>query len=235
MAEVKWIKIVTDIFDNRKIRQIEKMPEGDAIVVIWFKLICLAGEVNDNGMIYITKEVPYTPEMLSTHFNRQLNIINLALQTFQAFNMIEIIDDIVFISNWEKYQNTDALEKIREQTRNRVAKYKQKQKELGGNVTVTLAVTQGNATDKSKNKNREDITGVVGGEPQHTFKPPMIDEVTAYCKERKNDVNAQKFIDFYQSKGWLVGKAKMKDWKAAVRNWERNTEQKPVRMMTYDD
>ena len=65
MAEVKWVKIVTDIFDNRKIKQIESLPEGDTIIVIWFKLLCLAGTINDNGNVYITQEIPYTDACFS--------------------------------------------------------------------------------------------------------------------------------------------------------------------------
>lgn len=63
MAEVKWIKIATEIFDNRKIKQIENLPDGDSIIVIWFKLLCLAGNINDNGMVYFTQEIPYTEQM----------------------------------------------------------------------------------------------------------------------------------------------------------------------------
>ena len=89
--EVKWIKIVTDIFDNRKIRQIEVMPDGDSILVIWFKLICLAGRINDNGLVYVTEDIPYTDEMLAAQFNRPLATVRLALNIFQKFKMIEIV------------------------------------------------------------------------------------------------------------------------------------------------
>lgn len=125
MPEVRWIKIVTDIFDNRKIRQIEKMPEGDAIIVIWLKLLCLAGKVNDEGFICLTEEVPYTEDMLATEFNKPIQIVKLALVTFQKFGMIEVIDSVYKVSSWEKYQNVDGLEKIREQTRLRVAKHRE--------------------------------------------------------------------------------------------------------------
>lgn len=54
------------------------------------------------------------------------------------------------------------------------------------------------------------------------FTPPTLEEVKAYCAERKNNVDAQRFVDYYTSNGWLVGKNKMKDWRAAVRTWERN-------------
>lgn len=62
----------------------------------------------------------------------------------------------------------------------------------------------------------------VRGEKAKRFVPPSVEEVEQYCFERSNNVNAQSFIDFYESKGWMIGKNKMKDWKAAVRTWERN-------------
>ncbi|MFQ9209549.1 MAG: hypothetical protein ACLR3S_10765, partial [Clostridium fessum] len=61
------------------------------------------------------------------------------------------------------------------------------------------------------------------------FIPPTVDEVQAYCEERKNGVDARCFVDFYESKNWVVGKAKMKNWKAAVRTWERNRRDKVTR------
>lgn len=153
MADVKWIKIVTNIFDNRKIRQIEKLPEADAIIITWFKLLCLAGDINENGLIMITKDIPYTDEMLANEFNKPIATIRLALEIFQKFNMIEIINNIYCVSNWEKYQNVDGLEKIREQTRKRVAQHRERQKQLTlteSNVTCNVTVTQSNATDKEK-------------------------------------------------------------------------------------
>ena len=144
MASIKWIKLFTDVFDNRKIKQIESLPDGDSIIVIWFKLLSLAGNINDSGFIYFTKEIPYTEQMLSTQFNRPLSTIQLAMRTFEQFEMIEIIDNIYHISNWEKYQNIEGMEKVREQTRQRVAKHREKQKALPSNVTVTLR----NATEE---------------------------------------------------------------------------------------
>ena len=117
MAEVKWIKIATEIFDNRKIKQIENLPDGDSIIVIWFKLLCLAGNINDNGMVYFTQEIPYTEQMLAAQFNRPLATVQMSLRTFEKFGMIEIINDILKISNWAKYQNIDRMNEIREYNR----------------------------------------------------------------------------------------------------------------------
>lgn len=148
MAEVKWIKIATNMFDNRKIKQIRKLPDGDAIISTWVQILCLAGQINDNGLVYFSKDIPYTEEMLATEFDRPINLIRLALTTFEKFEMIEITNDILLVSNWEKYQSVDKLERIKEQNRLRQQKFKENQKLLSeSNVTVTLPVTEGNATD----------------------------------------------------------------------------------------
>ena len=118
MPEVKWIKVSTDMFNNnRKITQIEHMPEGDTMLVIWLKLLLLAGNINDGGAIYLTPEIPYTEEMLSTELNRPLTTVKMALKVFEQFGMIEIIDNVYYLSSWEKYQNTDRLAEIREKNR----------------------------------------------------------------------------------------------------------------------
>lgn len=146
MSGVKWIKIATQVFDNRKIRQIENMPEGDSIIVIWFKILCLAGNTNDGGLVYFTKDIPYTEQMLSSEFNRPLVTVQLALSTFKRFEMIDIIDDFIHVSSWEKYQNIEGLERIREQTRLRVARHREG-KAIDCNVTCNATVTHGNETD----------------------------------------------------------------------------------------
>lgn len=156
MAEIKWIKLATNIFDNRKIRQIEMLPEGDSIIVIWVKLMCLAGVVNDGGLVYFTRDIPYTDEMLATEFNRPLNIVRLALATFQQFGMVEIVDNIIHLSSWEKYQSVESMDRIREQTRRRVAAHRERQKMLSsGNVTSNDTVTQGNAIEEDKEEDIE--------------------------------------------------------------------------------
>ena len=156
MADVKWIKLATNIFDNRKIRQIETLPDGNAVIVVWLKLLCLAGSINDSGMVYFTKEIPYTEQMMAAQFNMPLSTVQLAINTFEQFGMIETEDNILHIANWEKYQNEVGLEKIREQNRLRQAKFKkQKKLLLQGNVTDNVTVTQGNATDIEEDKERE--------------------------------------------------------------------------------
>lgn len=130
MAEVKWIKLVSDMFDNRKIKQIRKMPEGDAIIVIWFQILCLAGNQGNKGLVYFSENIPYTDEMLSVEFDRNINTIRLAMNVFVKFEMIEVVNDFILISNWERYQSAEKIESIREYNREKKKEQRNRQKLL---------------------------------------------------------------------------------------------------------
>lgn len=160
MSDVKWIKICIDIFDDEKIALIESMPEADGIIVIWFKLLCMAGKQNNGGVFMLNDKIPYTDEMLATIFRRPLNTVRLALETFKRYGMIEIYNDIITIPNWEKHQNLEKLELSREKNRQRVAKCRQKQKQIAEcNDYTPVTVMQCNADriDKDKDKDKNNI------------------------------------------------------------------------------
>lgn len=130
MADVKWIKIVTDIFDDEKILLIESLPDADSIIVIWFKLLCLAGKQNNSGVFMMGNTIPYTDTMLATIFRRKESTVRMALKVFEQFGMIEIIDGVITIPNWKKHQNLDAIESRNKRQREYMAEYRKKQKLL---------------------------------------------------------------------------------------------------------
>lgn len=129
MSDVKWIKIVTDIFDDEKMLLIEGLPSADSIIVIWFKLLCLAGKNNNQGVFLLNDRIAYTEEMLAMIFRRDINTVRLALNAFEEFGMIEIIDGVITIPNWGKHQNLDKIEQRNEYMRGYMQKYREKQKE----------------------------------------------------------------------------------------------------------
>lgn len=149
MPSVKWIRLTVSMFDDERIKLIQSMPEGDALLVVWVRLLVLAGKVNDGGFIYLSEGIPYTDEMLSTIFQKPLSTVRLALSVFAHFGMTEMTARGIFLPSWEEHQNVEGLDKIREQTRKRVAAHREK--DTSGvtlrNVTVTLPVTQCNATE----------------------------------------------------------------------------------------
>lgn len=160
IAEVKWIKLATGLPDNRKIKQIRKLPQGDTIALLWVFLMCLAGETNDDGAVYFLPEIPYTDEMLADQFGMDVNTVRLGLATFQRFGMVEIVDDIIHLEAWEKWQSVDKLSEIREKNRKRVAKHREKKRLAAGNadcnVTGNVTVTLGNAIDIELDKDKEE-------------------------------------------------------------------------------
>lgn len=117
MAEVKWIKIATDIFDDEKILLIEGLPDAYAIITVWFKLLCLAGKKNNGGVFLINDKIPYTDKMLATIFRMNESTVKLALNAFEQFKMIEIVEGIITIPNWNKHQTLDAYERKKERDR----------------------------------------------------------------------------------------------------------------------
>ncbi|MFX0548209.1 phage replisome organizer N-terminal domain-containing protein [Hathewaya histolytica] len=148
MSEVKWIKIVTDIFDDEKVLLIESMPEADSIIVIWFKLLCLAGKKNNSGVFLLNDRIPYTDEMLSTIFRRPINTIRLALKTFEGFGMIEMVNNTITIPNWSKHQTLDQIEERNRYMKNYMRNYREKQKLLAsGECEVN-----GKVNSKTNNK-----------------------------------------------------------------------------------
>lgn len=183
MAEIRWIKLTVNMFDDEKIRLIQAMPESDAILVIWIRLLSLAGKTNSDGQIYIDENMAYSDEMLSTLFNKPVNIIRLALQTLKSFGMIDIFNNgVIFVNNWEKHQNIEGMDKIKEQNRIRKQKQRDKQKLLESHVTSR----DGHATDieleleieLDKESNKDYV-----GQPDDTI---PYKEIISYLNEKAN-------------------------------------------------
>jgi len=129
MAELKWIRIVTDIFENPKIILLDSEKKRDEILTIWFKLLCLAGKCNNDGLLTIADK-PYTVKMFAAAFNRKPEAIQNALLIFKEYNMIQEINGIISILNWSKHQSTDRIDKLNDRQREYMRSYRIKQKAL---------------------------------------------------------------------------------------------------------
>lgn len=192
MADVKWIKIATDIFNDEKILLIESLPEADTIITIWFKLLCLAGRQNNSGIFIMNDKIPYTDKMLATIFRRKEASVQMALKTFQEFEMIEIVDSVITIPNWDKYQKLDAYEAKKEYDRQYQAKKRleQKKKLLVVNSRTTDSTIVG-IQDKEEDKDKEVLKENIIKEKNQPFSPKIPKEL-------------QELFDFWNSKGIVV-------------------------------
>ncbi|MBO7221711.1 MAG: phage replisome organizer N-terminal domain-containing protein [Clostridia bacterium] len=224
MADVKWIKITTDMFDNRKIKHLRRLPDGNNIVLIWVMLLTMAGRCNSGGMIFLTENIPYTPKMLADELDFEENTVQLALKALAQLNMIVTDQGFFSIAGWEEYQNIEGMDKIREQNRIRQAKYKAKQKLLSGNVTDNVTVTQGNATDIEEEKEIEiDIEDI-------SIKKPSKHKYGEYKNVLLTDDELEKlkeeFIDWEERierlSSYVASTGKSyKSHYATIKNWAR--------------
>lgn len=160
MAEIRWIKLRIDMFDDEKIKIIQSMPEGDAILVIWIRIIALAGKCNAGGLILVEDEFPYTDEMLSVIFGKPLATVRLALQTFERFRMIESTEKGFYITNFDKHQNVEGLDKIREQNRIRKQRERAKKKALGLEASPSGIPSLPDAATDEKDVVTNEVTGM---------------------------------------------------------------------------
>ena len=155
MAEVKWVKLTTDMFDNRKVKYLRKLPDGNNIVLIWVMLLTMAGRCNSGGMIFLTENVPYTPKMLADELNFEENTVILALQALENLDMIITDNGFFSIAGWEEYQNIEGMDKIREQNRLRKQKQREKQKLLDVSQDSHATVTQCHDIEEEEEKDKE--------------------------------------------------------------------------------
>lgn len=156
VADVKWIKITTDIFDDEKILLIESLPDSYAIITVWFKLLCLAGKQNNSG-VFMMGRIPYTDKMLATIFRMKEATVTMALQTFEQFGMVEIVDGVITIPNWGKHQNLEQLEERRNYQREYQKAYRKKQKLLAAAEENTDKHLRKHLRKQNVNSPEEDI------------------------------------------------------------------------------
>ena len=237
MAEVKWIKLATDMFSrSRKIKTIEKKPDGDTIIIIWIKLMLLAGYINDGGAVYITPEVPYELDELADELRRPVDIVERALDTFQRYGMISIEDGFIYLTSWEKYQNVDGLEKIRAQTRERVARYRQNRASESCNATCNVTVTHCNDIEEEVEEDEE--------KEFHSFIPAPTKEevkrkflggelgkgVVLLSDEQMDDLLNQLSLDEFNKYVTIVA-----DMELSGKRYRKKTHYKAILDMAYKD
>jgi predicted phage replisome organizer len=230
MAEVKWVKLTTDMFDNRKVKHLRKLPEGNNIVLIWVMLLTMAGRCNSGGMIFLTENIPYTPKMLADELDFEENTVILALQALENLDMIVTENGFFAIAGWEEYQNTERLAEIREYNRLAQQKSRAKKKLLQGvndNVNDKSMTSQrchdtdieeekDKESDKEKRKkNKKEIHHKYGEYENVLLSDPDLEKLKA---EFPTDWEAriERLSEYIASKG-----AKYKNHLATIRSWAR--------------
>ena len=155
MIDIRWVKLAVGMFNDPKLKIINSMEEKNLINYVWIRCLLLAGQSNRDGNLYINDNISYTLKTLSIEFDRTLDEIKSSINILRKLEMIEITEDKVFrVKNWDKHQNVDGLEKIRQQNCERVAKYRAKKKEL---KESQINNAENNQVDESQSSNSENI------------------------------------------------------------------------------
>lgn len=219
MADTKkyyWLKLKRDFFKRHDIRIIEEMPNGKDYILFYLKL--LLESIDHEGELRFSETIPYNEQMLSVITNTNIDIVKSAMKIFVELNMIELYEDsTIYMREVQRLIGSETAGA--ERVRNHRKKIKALQCntdetkcnteiELEKDIDIDIDIELNNNSNKSK---------------RSRFVPPTLEEVQAYCFERNNFVDAERFIDYYTSNGWMVGKNKMKDWKASVRTWEKSS------------
>jgi predicted phage replisome organizer len=244
VADVKWIKLIVGMFDGMSFKKIKKAKIGgesfrDKLTAVWFELLDFAGKCNHNGAFIDSREIPFVElSDIAMMIDREEDELELCMAFFINEGMISIVDDVYMLSTWSEYQNTDGLDKIREQNRLRQAKFKQKQKLLqSGNVTDNVTVTQGNATDIDieEDKEREEDNNILSPSPK--AKKPVKHKYGEYQNVLLTDEELEKLKDEYFDYEERIERLstyiessgkKYKSHYATIRMWAKKDKPTPV-------
>ena len=216
MAEKKyyWLKLKRDFFKRHDIRIIEEMPNGKEYLLFYLKL--LVESIDHEGSLRFSDTIPYNDQMLSVITNTNIDIVRSAMKLFVELKMMEVLDDeTIYIAEVQKMIGSET----------KWAEYKRNAKASAQNVPLlenVQSVSNNSPTEIEKDIEIDKDTEKEVCKPQKRFTKPTLDEVKAYCQERNNNVDPEKWYNHYSANGWKVGKNPMKDWKAAVRTWERS-------------
>ena len=198
MADVKWIKVAVDIFENEKIQLITKSPGGDTVIAVWFMLLTLAGKQNNGGVFMLGKK-PYTLSMFSKVLGRPASVIERAINRLCEVGLMENTDGVVSIPSWSVHQNVEKLKVMKEKR---------------------LAKNQKKEIDKDIDKETDKELFKSG------FSPPTLEEVVGYSSDKGLKINPIKFFTYYSACGWKIGNKCMNNWRSAMDLWEAEEAEK---------
>jgi len=208
-----WLKLKRDFFKRHDIRIIEAMPNGKDYILFYLKLLCES--IDHDGSLRFSEKIPYSETMLATLTDTNVDIVRSAIKVFSELGMMEVLDDgTYFMAEVERLVGSETDWAVKKRL------YRESHPAIEDKTR-----TKKDNVRQEKEKELEKEKEIKRGH----FVPPTPTEVRQYCDESGHHIDADAFVDFYASKNWMVGKNKMKDWKAAVRNWERKDKERPVK------
>ena len=225
-----YLRLKDNFFDSDELKILESMKDGYLYSNILLKLYLRS--LKNNGKLVVNDRIPYNAEMLASVTGHQVGTVKQALSIFKDLGLIDVLENgAIYMLDIQNFIGKGSSEADRKR------EYRQRIETDRTNVQTNLRQISDKSTPEIEIELEKDIeiekeihsSAKSTTTKRKRFEKPTLSQITQYCLERNNNVNAEQFYDYYESNGWKVGNNAMKDWKACVRTWERNGYDKPIK------
>lgn len=224
-----YLRLKENFFDSDELKILESMKDGYLYSNILLKLYLRS--LKNDGKLVVNDRIPYNAEMLASVTGHQIGTVKQALSIFKDLGLIDVLENgAIYMLDIQNFIGKGSSEADRKR------EYRQRIETDRTNVQTNLRQISEKSPPEIEIELEKDIeiekeihsSAKSTTTKRKRFEKPSISDIKQYCIERNNCVNAEQFYDYYESNGWKVGKNSMKDWKAAVRTWERSEYRKPT-------
>ena len=225
-----YLRLKDNFFDSDELKILESMKDGYLYSNILLKLYLRS--LKNDGKLVVNERIPYSADMLASVTGHQVGTIKQALSVFKDLGLIDVLDNgAIYMLDIQNFIGKGSSEADRKR------EYRRRIETDRTNIQTNLRQISDKYTPEIEIELEKDIeiekeihsSAKSTTTKRKRFEKPTLSQITQYCLERNNNVNAEQFFDYYESNGWKVGKNAMKDWKACVRTWERNGYDKPIK------
>lgn len=222
-----YLRLKDNFFDSDELKILESMKDGYLYSNILLKLYLRS--LKNDGKLVVNDRIPYNAEMLASVTGHQVGTIKQALSMFKELGLIEILENgAIYMLDIQNFIGKGSTEADRQRLYDRRISDERKQKKLTQSRNLEEILEKSTPEIEIELEKEIKIEKEIDSSASTTtkrkrFEKPTLSEIKQYCIERKNNVDAQHFYDYYESNGWKVGKNSMKNWQAAVRTWEKNS------------
>ena len=229
-----YLRLKDNFFDSDELKILESMKDGYLYSNILLKLYLRS--LKNDGKLVVNERIPYNSEMLASVTGHQVGTIKQALSMFKELGLIEVLENgAIYMLDIQNFIGKGSTEADRQRLYDRRISEERKQNKLTQSRNLEEICKKSTPEIEIELEKDIEIEKEIHSSAKSTttkrkrFEKPTLSQITQYCFERNNNVNAEQFYDHYESNGWKVGKNAMKDWKAAVRTWEKNNYNKPAK------
>lgn len=229
-----YLRLKDNFFDSDELKILESMKDGYLYSNILLKLYLRS--LKNDGKLVVNERIPYNAEMLASVTGHQVGTIKQALSMFKELGLIEVLENgAIYMLDIQNFIGKGSTEADRQRLYDRRISEERKQNKLTQSRNLEEICKKSTPEIEIELEKDIEIEKEIHSSAKSTttkrkrFEKPTLSQITQYCLERNNNVNAEQFYDYYESNGWKVGKNAMKDWKACVRTWERNGYDKPIK------